>query len=516
MKQLKFNKRFIKKAEEDHLLKERLSPQLSKKIAMIKEFLGNSSDLNFRDIELRDKEKTKIAIAYLDVLADEMSIQENILKPLMIDFKMKRGDDVTITPEVLKEHHIPGGDVKVLKTYKELIDQLLNGDTLILLEGYSEALSVQEKKFKERGVEEPTSQTVVRGPKDGFTETLNTNLALIRNRLKDPNLRIETFVIGKRTKTDVAIVYLKDLASTKVLEDLREKLNRITVDGILEGGNIEELIVEHRFSLFPLVYNTERPDIVTGNLLEGRIALIVSGTPFVLVFPVVFSQFFQATEDYYNNYLISSFLRLLRFGTFFIAMLAPSLYLAITLFHQEMLPTTLLLNVAAQREGVPFPPFFESLTMELTFEILREAGVRMPRAVGGAISIVGALVIGEAAVQAGIVSPFVVIIVSLTAISSFVFPAYNMMNASRVLRFLFMVLGATFGLYGVVMGFIGLVLHLSSLRSFGIPYLYPFGPFDPKAQKDTLLRLPFSQMFKRPKILVPEDQQVKMVERKRR
>jgi len=400
---------------------------------------------------------------------------------------------------------LPEGDMKEIQDFECLFTHLLSGDTIILIDGYAQGFAASSRGWEDRGVTEPNSQTVVRGPKDSFSETLRTNTALLRRKIKDTNLWIETKPIGRKTKTDVAIAYINGIANDKIVEEVRKRLNRIDIDGILGGGYIEELIQDETYTPFPTVYNTERPDAIAAGLLEGRIAILVDGTPFVLLVPALFVHFLQSPEDYHQRFDISTLIRILRYVSFFIALLTPSIYIAVTTFHHEMIPTLLLLSIAAQREGVPFPAVVEALIMEITFEILREAGVRMPRPVGAAISIVGALVLGEAAVQAGVVSPIMVIVVSITAISSFVFPAYNMAIAVRILRFIFMMLGATFGLYGIVLGLIAMVLHLCSLRSFGISYMTPMAPFNWNDQKDAIFRFPQWSMFYRPRLISQKD-----------
>lgn len=469
------------------------------------EILGESSDIVTRIFPVGKDSKTEVGIIYTDGLVDKILIQDFILKALMIDIrKTNLESDISFKKgffDILKDFGLPDGDIKEISDFKDLFTHLLSGDTIVLIDGYCEGFIVSSRGWADRGVPTPDSETVVRGPKDGFTETLRTNTALIRRRIKDTNLRIETKRIGRRTKTDVAIAYIRDIASEKIVKEVRKRLNRIDIDGILESGYIEELIQDGVYTPFPTVYNSERPDAISAGLLEGRIAILVDGTPFVLLVPALFVHFLQAPEDYYQRFDISSLIRILRYISFFIALLTPSIYIAVTTFHQEMIPTSLLISIAAQREGVPFPAFIEALIMEVTFEILREAGVRMPRAVGAAISIVGALVLGEAAVQAGIVSPVMVIVVSLTAISSFVFPTYNMAIAVRMLRFILMILAATFGLYGMALGLIGIVLHLCSLRSFGIPYMSPMAPFNWSDQKDTILRFPLWSMFYRPRLI---------------
>jgi spore germination protein KA len=314
--------------------------------------------------------------------------------------------------------------------------------------------------------------------------------------------------IGSVSKTDVSIVYIKGIAKDEIVKEIRSRLDRIEIDSILESGYIEQLIEDQSMTTFPTLYHTERPDMVAGNLLEGRVAIVVNGTPFVLLAPTVFIQFFQSVEDYYGRADIATALRFLRILIFFISIIGPASYIAGTTFHQEMIPTQLLIAIAAQRETVPFPAFIEALIMEVAFEILREAGVRMPRAVGSAISIVGALVIGQAAVQAGIVSPAMVIVVAITAIANFATPAFAIAISARLLRFIFMVAAATFGFYGIMLGILLLAVHLTSIRSFGVPYLAPMAPLIPANLGDTIVRLPMWAQKTRPKLIASKKNRV--------
>lgn len=348
----------------------------------------------------------------------------------------------------------------------ELMSALFRGFTIILAEGWEQGISASTSKWMQRSVEEPSSQSVIRGPKDSFTEDMTTNISLIRRRIKSANLWKVDRKIGLVTQTEVCVIYLKGTANDSVVNEVLQRLDRIEIDGILESGYLEELIQDQTFTPFPTIINTEHPDTVAASILEGQVALLVDGTPFVLILPITFVKFFIASEDYYQRFDISSFLRLLRFFAFSISMLLPSLYIAITTFHQEMIPTTLLVSLAAQREGIPFPAFFEALLMEITFEVLREAGVRMPRAIGSAISIVGALVLGQAAVEAGLVSAAMVIVVAFTAISSFVVPAFNISIAARLIRFVLMGLAATLGLFGIMSGLFFMLLHSSTWSHF--------------------------------------------------
>lgn len=483
-----------------------LYPSLQENIQKVKEALGNSSDLVIREIRIGRDSTVSIAVFYAEGLTDNKSLNEFILEPLMLDMRQTElNQKISSNPDsiiqLLKEEVLTVGGIQDVSDFDTLLTSILGGRIVILSDGCSNGLIVGMKGWQERGVQEPSAQTVIRGPKEGFSESIRTNSSLIRRKIKDPNLWLETRQIGRVTKTDVSIMYINGIVNEKVLNEVRQRLDRIDVDGILESGYIEELIQDETYTPFPTVYNSERPDVIAAGLLEGRIAILVDGTPFVLLVPALFGQFLQAAEDYYQRWDIGNLIRILRYISLAISLLAPSVYIAVTTFHQEMLPTPLLINLAAQREGVPFPAFVEAVMMEITFEILREAGVRMPRAIGQAVSIVGALVIGQAAVEAGIVSAAMVIVVSITAISSFVMPAFDMAISIRILRFGLMGLGASFGLFGVTVGLIAILLHLSNLRSFGIPYMSPFGPFNLADQKDMIFRVPLWGMFSRPRLI---------------
>ena len=482
-----------------------LNTSLQENLQFINTSLGKSTDIIIREINIGKEGSIKAAIIYTDGLTDTPSLQNFILETLMLDTKGTELQE-KISPEqnlisVLKDFAMTVGDIKYLTDFDVLFTGLLSGDTVILIDGYKQGLLISNKQWVERGVTEATAQMVVRGPREGFSENLRVNTALVRRRLKDPNLWMESKVIGKRTKTNVAMMYINGIANDKIVKEVRLRLDKIDIDGILESGNIEELIEDAPLSPFPTVFNTERPDIVAAALLEGRIAILVDGTPFVLIVPALFVQFFQSSEDYYQRADIASLIRILRFFAFTIALLAPSLFIAITTFHHTMLPPALLISLTAQREGVPFPAFVEAIIMEVTFELLREAGIRMPRNIGAAMSIVGAFVIGTAAVEAGIISAAMVIVVSITAISSFVSPTYDLAIAVRMLRFVFMGIAASFGLFGITIGLIALILHLCSLRSFGIPYMSPLAPFNISDQKDTFIRLPNWKMLTRQRLI---------------
>ncbi|TJY41580.1 spore germination protein [Cohnella pontilimi] len=472
--------------------------------SQLKESLGCSPDLVMKEVRLHYYPKAKLKLVYIAGMADVEPLLDSFLLEASTEQLPKNLADQQL-PEYLKTTVFAAGDIQEIRDYETLFAVLFAGSAVILLDGYDVAIAVGTKGGEKRGVEEPNTQVVIRGPREGFTETLNVNTALVRRIIRDNRLWLESRKIGTRTQTDVAIMYIKGLADEKVLQELRCRLDKIDIDGILESGYIEEFIQEKTLTPFPTVFNTERPDTVAGSILEGRVAIFVQGTPFVLIIPALFVQFLQSSEDYYERADFATLIRLLRYISFGIALLAPSVYIAVTTYHQELLPTSLLISLAGQREGVPFPAVIEALMMEITFEILREGGLRMPKPIGQSVSIVGTLVIGQSAVQAGLVSAAMVIVVSLTAIANFVIPAFNMAISVRMLRFFLMMVAATAGLYGLFTGMIAVVLHLCSLKSFGVPYMSPIAPIDPDNTKDSLIRAPWRSLFARPRSITPQN-----------
>lgn len=481
--------------------KEPIKSDLKDNIEYIKKTLGNSTDIVTRDFFIGSKNQLKAALFYTDGLADSKAIQDFILESLILEIPDLSLDSESDDYLLLKNHLLTVGEIKDTTEFDSLFTSLLSGDVILLLDGYIKGFTIGMRGWKDRGVTESSTETVIRGPKEGFTESIRTNTALIRRKIKDPSLWLESKQIGRVTRTDVAIMYIKGIAEDGIVQEVHKRLDRIDIDGILESGYIEALIEDETYTPFPTIHHTERPDVIAAALLEGKVAILVDGTPIVLTVPTMFVSYVQAAEDYYQRADVSSLIRMLRFLCIVISLLAPSLYVAITTFHQEMLPTTLLISLAAQREGVPLPAFIEALVMEVTFEILREASVRMPKAIAQSVSIVGTLIIGTAAVDAGIISAAMLIVVAITAISSFVLPSYDLSLTIRMLRFPMMFLAASFGLFGIIIGVIAIVLHLCSLRSFGIPYMSPLAPFNLVDQKDSFFRVPHWAMFTRPRLI---------------
>ncbi|WP_241158459.1 spore germination protein [Cohnella candidum] len=473
-------------------------------ISRLRASFGHSADLVIREWEDAAAPSRRVAVAYIEGIVDPKLLSK-LVEAITEQLPSVSGGPAAMETRI--QGKLPVGKVKLVHTEGHLRADLLTGNAVILTDGFPAALAASVPGGEKRGVEEPTSQTVIRGPKEGFTEDLTVNVSLLRRKLRTSDLRIERRTIGRYTQTPVVMAYIEGLADTAVLDEMRKRLDAIDTDSVLESGYIEELIQDKTWTPFPTMMNTERPDSTAGSLLEGQVALLVDGTPFVLLAPVTFFKFFQSSEDYYQRYDLSSFLRVIRLFAFFVAMLLPSLYIAVSTFHQEMMPSTLLVSLAAQREGTPLPALIEALLMEITFEVIREAGVRMPRAIGPAISIVGALVLGQAAVQAGLVSGAMVIVVSFTAIANFVIPAFNMAASVRLIRFGLMFLAGTLGLFGILAGAVPILTHVVNVRSFGVPYFTPLAPIWMNNWKDLVVRVPWPLMKTRPAVIGKQNRQ---------
>ncbi|MBT2687735.1 spore germination protein [Bacillus sp. ISL-47] len=462
----------------------------------LKEVLGDSSDLSIRKLKIPDHGNA--AIVHILGIVDDESIQDNVIYPILHIFKEKQYfNPIDLQEQLVQVISVP--KVDFVSEWDELVANLLAGETLILTDGSTRAILAGTRKIQSRSITEPTTQTVIKGPKEGFTENLGTNISLIRARVQNPKLRVEQLKIGKVTKTNVAIVYIEGLADQNIVMEAKNRMMKIDMDSILDSNYIEEAVKDNR-TLFPLVQNSERPDVVVANLLQRRIAILINGTPFVLILPIVFIQLFQSPEDYYSNSIMGSFLRMIRISSFYVNMYASAIYLALITHHHGLIPTTLMVTLMAQRERVPFPAIVELLVMELAFEVLREAGIRMPRAIGPAVSIVGALILGQAAVEAGFVSAAIVIIVATSAISSFTLPNPNIVNAARGLRFILIFSAAYIGFYGIILISLCILLHLCSLRSFGVPYFAPFAPVRINELKDSFIRVALPSLLKKEKL----------------
>ncbi|WP_430082546.1 spore germination protein [Peribacillus butanolivorans] len=442
------------------------------------------SDVIFRPFFIGGKDKS--ILLYIEGLSNIEEIDDNVLSPLM-----QNTEEEFYNVNSLIEKKISVSNVKEIKTFSECIQEISSGNPVILVDKRKTGFSLGLSKWEKRSIEEPSAEMVVRGPRDAFVETLRVNTSLLRRKIRSPELKMQSIEIGRYTKTKVVITYMEGIADRTLIEETQNRLSRIEVDGILESGMIQELIEDNPKSPFPQVLATERPDVVTSNLLEGRVAILVDGTPFSIVVPSTFYSLLQSSEDYYERFLIGTAIRWLRYLFLVISLFLPALYVALITFHHEMIPTNLLISMAASREHVPFPALVEVLIMEVMFEALREAGLRLPKQIGGAVSIVGALVIGEAAVSAGIVSAPMVIVVAITGVASFTIPRYPAAIAIRMLRFPMILLAGTLGMLGIMLGTITIIIHLCTLHSFGVPYLRPVAPLKSSELEDVLTRTPW-------------------------
>ncbi|MGE4353449.1 MAG: spore germination protein [Oscillospiraceae bacterium] len=479
--------------------------ELNKNLDALKEIIGNSSDIVIRRFSFGNKSQIQAAMIFVDGLIDKALVNENVLKPLMYDIHLVSEIEPSKIDHIhyIKSALLHVGEIEESGSINEAVDAFLSGDTVLLIDGSNEALIMGSRGWKSRGIEEPKTESVVRGSREGFTETLRFNTSMLRRRIKSPDLKLEAMKIGVRTKTDICIAYIDGIVNPKLIEEIKKRLSRINTDAILESGYIEQYIEDAPFSIFSTVANSEKPDRVAAKLLEGRAAILVDGSPFVLTVPMLFVESFQSAEDYYSRPFFSSMVRSLRFLAFFFSILAPASYVALANYHQELIPTPLLLTMSSAHEGVPFPAVLEAGLMLIAFEILREAGVRLPRPIGQAVSIVGALVIGESAVSAGLIGAPMVIVVAITAVSSFVVPAQS--DSEAIMRFLLLILAGFMGGYGIAIGLLAIFIHLTSLRSFGTPYLSPLAPYNTDDMKDTFIRAPIWAMIRRPKNFFQRD-----------
>jgi len=465
-----------------------ISNRTSENIEEITNIFTQTPDLVIRSFTSNYMEG-QVTLVYLDGLVDKNSINNNVLRPLM-DPPEQGGTNIFGLLSI--------SQISPVYDFQAVEDKILQGSSLLFIEGQREAYALDTNGWPQRAIEDPQLETSLKGAHQGFVETALQNIALIRRYIPNRELKIKEFWIGERGVCKVSVMFVEDIVDPDLLRILEDRITAITVDAVLNTGELEEMIEDNPYSPFPQFYTTERPDTAASHLLQGRIAIVVDRSPSVLIAPSTFVSFFQSVDDYSTRWLVSSFIRLLRFSAMVVATFLPALYIALISFNYELIPLDLILTVGESRERVPFPPLIEAVMMELTLEMLREAGVRLPSPIGQTVGIVGGIVIGQAVVQAGIVSNVMVIVVAFTAISSFIFPNYDMAAAIRLVRFAMMGLASMFGIIGIIIGFMILIGHLISLESLGAPYANPFAPVRFQDLKDTFLRLPLWLMKNRP------------------
>ncbi len=460
--------------------------------------MGNSADLMVHRFQAFAG-KSECAVVYLKSFTDIEELNKSVLAPLQRFTSLPK--DMESLGKIL-----PQAGTRVIASIQALSKAIAWGDTVLLVSGFKSGLEIPLKKYQQRPVEEPDNEKIVRGPRDGFVESIWSNAGLLRQRIKNPDFRLEVLTLGTRTSVEVGIVYVEGIANRQIVSEVRQRLERIEVDRLLSSGYVGEFTTDSPWSPFPTSQFTERPDHVTAALLDGRIGILIDGTPIVTIVPVVFWDFLKSPDDYIESPYFATLVRLIRLLAHLVTLLLPGAYVAVTTFHLEMLPQTLAMIIAGARTRTPFPVAIEMLTMELTVEILREAGLRMPGSFGQTMSIVGALVIGEASVTAGLIEPIIVVIVAFTTLASFIVPGYNAAIAIRLLRFPLVLLSAAMGIFGLALGAMFYLYHLVSLRSFGVPYFAPVAPLFLKDMGDTFIRLPWYLQSRRPTYYRAEDE----------
>ena len=465
----------------------------TKIINKLKEETNNSSYIVYREKYINN---IKIDIIYNEVLTDQDKMSNFIYRSL--DHIEKIYQEKELLYDVIK-NNISNIKIKEINNYQDICKYLNNGFVILLIEDdYSLALEV--KKNLTRSIEKPMTETTIRGAMDSFTENIETNIGLIKRRLKTNKLWNEDMELGKYTKNKISILTIKGLTNSKIKDNIINKLNSLEIDGVTDTGTLKHLIENETKTIFPTSITTERPDKVVSSLLRGKTVIIIDNCPFVLIMPVDINDFFLSQDDKDSNYINNSLTRILRYLAFFITILTPGIYIALTTFNQEMIPLELLTSFASQRSTVPFPAFFEALLMFVSFEILRESDYRIPNVSNSALSIVGALILGEAAVNAGIVSPIMIIIVAITAISALVIVEPELSNAVKWYRILFMLGGTTIGIFGIFIVFIIFTTNLCSINSYGKSFTMPFTPIDSDI-KNSIIKFPLLKRNKRNKYL---------------
>ncbi|WP_411675770.1 spore germination protein [Caproicibacter sp.] len=474
------------------------SDKLEQNILYLKNLFSNDDTLIFRELEnSRGKETLRFCLVYTDGMVNNRLMNQDVIRPLL-EFVFRPDAGATLV-DTIQLQAMFSNDVKKTDAVEELIQGIVYGDTILLAQGCPQALILNTKGFTLRSIAEPEGERVIRGPREGFNESILTNLSMVRRKIRSQDLKFKFLTFGTRTKTKACICYLDSVVNRNVLTELEHRLEKIDIDGTLDSNYITENIKDSPLSAVKTVGSTERPDVVAAKLLEGRVALFLDGTPMVLTVPHLFIEHFQADEDYYIHYIFSSVDRILRIFAFVLALCLPATYVAMVTFHQEMLPTPLLLSIFAARQGVPFPTALETVMMLIVFEILREAGTRMPGVMAQTLSIVGALVIGQAAVDAKIVSAPIIIVVAMSGICGLM--VVRLKGYIIIHRYFLLLCACTLGLYGMLLGLMVLLTGLFGMTSFGIPIMSDIYTRGLQSYKDIYVRAPWWLMIRRPRFL---------------
>ncbi|MBV4449220.1 spore germination protein [Clostridium tyrobutyricum] len=478
--------------------KTRIFTDIQKNIDYIKKCFSNCFDLIIREISLFNYRDKMAIVVYIEDLVEKKLIEDNLISKLTCNINSEAANKNYAD---LLKYNLGISDLKVHENFEDSIEAVLSGNPIVFLPDLASSFEVNLKNLPNRSISEPPTEVSTRGPREGFTESIMTNIALIRKKIRNCNLKVEKFKIGEKTNTDVSMLYLSGEANETIVNTLRKKLKRIKIESMLESNYIAEYIYDQPKTIYPVMFKTEKPDVACAKILEGRIVIIVDGSPVVLSIPGLFVEFLQSSEDYYIKYSSATLNRFIRYLALMITVELPALYVALTTFHQELIPSKLLLSIIEARANVPFPEFWEVFFMLLAFELMREAGIRVSKTLGPTISVVGALVLGDSAVRAGIVGTPTVVIVSLTAITKFVVPAFELEHPIIYMRFFLLTLAGCLGLFGLICGILILTMRLVSIKSFGVPYMFPICPFNINSMEDVVIRAPMEGLKNTRRIL---------------
>ena len=476
--------------------KQLISKKIEENEAMMQQAFTVCDDFKMRKLSIGKTVKVKAFVCYIEVNAGNNLI--NVLGRLLAYLETIPAEQMR---EVIKENTFALSDAEPNAYIEDAIRGVLIGDAVLFVDGVEIALKIPDQGYPKMGVGKSEEEKVIRGSDESFTESEKANTALIRKRIRNTQLKVKEFQVGVRSFTNVAIVYVEGLAEPALLKEIHRRLTAYDIDGVMDSGVLEQLAEESWLSPFPQFQSTRRPDRAAMEVLNGKVVVLVDNSPVALMLPTDVNSFLKTTDDYYNRFFMASFARNIRYVAAFFALTLPGLYLAVTNFHTQILPTPLLLSFWEARKGVPFPAALEVLLMELSFELIREAGVRLPGTMGNTIGIVGGLIIGQAAVEANLVSPIVVIVVAFTALCSFAIPNEEFAFSFRILKFLLIALAAWLGFFGFLIGLFLVLVHMAGLKSFGVPYLSPYvgaqlnGYQD---EKDSVVRFPLRMLWKRP------------------
>lgn len=477
-----------------------MSISLQESLTKIDESLGDKSQIITKNFVIGFKNSIEAALIYTNGIADKEIIDRDILNPLMT----KVYEELEVSEELtsyLFKRYITVSNGLIETDYEKVSYYIKSGKAAVVIDGVSNILIFDTTKVPARTIQEPLNESTLKGSKEGFVENLETNLAIMKNRIKDKDYTADTFIVGKRSKKTVALIYIKSIADDNLISNLTNRINAIDVDSLTVAGILEQCIEDYTYTVFPQSYNTERADIVEANLMEGRAAILIDGTPTVIIYPAVFSQFFQALEDYSQRTTLATATRIMRFVAAFIVITLPSIYLTLIKFNSELIPVKFINPIIESRIGIALTPFLEILLMEVIVEFLREGGLRLPGKIGQTLSVVGGIIIGDTAVQSKIVSPTTLLIVGISVVSSFLIPNYDMSGAIRVLRFPMLLLADTMGVLGITIGWYFIFINLSSLDSMGVPYI----KLNKEDMKDIFIRAPIWKMNDRPSIIQNKD-----------